>query len=203
MNNDTLLRAYGGQAHFYDLIFEPFYGPGHRRAVRAMDPQPGQKVLEVGAGTGLSLPHYPKNIELTGIDLSPKMLAKAENRARRLGLTHVDYKIMDALDMDFGKAQFDHVVAMQLFSVVPDPQQLLKEMRRVCKPGGKIIFANYFGSDRASARFWRWSLQPLKPFLGFRPLYRRAQFLDLAKELNWNFYEGKELGFTVALAKNK
>jgi phosphatidylethanolamine/phosphatidyl-N-methylethanolamine N-methyltransferase len=203
MNNDTLLRAYGGQAHFYDLVFEPFYGPGHRRAIRAMDPQPGQRVLEVGAGTGLSLPYYPHDIQLTGIDLSPKMLAKAERRARRLGFSHVDYKIMDALKMDFGKAQFDHVVAMQLFSVVPDPQRLLSEMRRVCKPGGKIIFANYFGSDRLSARFWRQVLNPLKPVLGFRPLYRRARFLELAKELNWEFYEGKELGFTVAWAENR
>jgi phosphatidylethanolamine/phosphatidyl-N-methylethanolamine N-methyltransferase len=201
MNTATILRAYGAQSPVYDLLFHPFYGPGQAKAVRAMGLQPGQRVLEVGAGTGLSLAHYPKHVRLSGIDLSEAMLARARKKAEALGLD-ADFSIMDAQAMEFPDGSFDHVVAMHLSSVVPDPARMVAEMRRVCRKGGRLTLVNHVCSDALPTRLLRKGLRPLQPWLGFRPLYSRSELLRHAGGLDWRSLDGKAHGFVVLQAAN-
>jgi len=112
-----------------------------------MDCGPGERILEVGVGTGLSLPLYPENVSVVGIDISRHMLDQARVRQARSGLDNVaELMVMDAENMGFKDDSFDKVVAMYVASVVPDPGRLVDEMRRVCKPGGQIFMVNHFHS---------------------------------------------------------
>src|SRR5258705_899422 len=146
VENDFVNRVYEKLAKVYDLIFGPTLHHGRlvaidRMAIRAPDP-----VLEVGVGTGINTSLYPNNVSVTGIDLSSSMLEKARERVQREGLRHVRLQEMDAAHLIFGDDTFDVVYAPYLVSVVPDPVQVVKEMRRVCKPGGKIVILNHFRS---------------------------------------------------------
>src|SRR6266545_2875464 len=107
--------------------------------------KPGESVLEVGVGTGLSLPLYPPSVKVTGIDVSPEMLERARALKERKGLNNVvALNYMDAEKMTFADSSFDKVVAMYVASVVPNAARLVQEMRRVCKPGGELWIVNHF-----------------------------------------------------------
>lgn len=201
MNTQQIVRAYSRQSSVYDFLFEPFYGPGQRRALQTMDLGPGPRILEVGAGTGLSLRHYPKGVHLTGIDLSEKMLAHARRRAAALEID-ADFQIMDAQATTFPTGNFDQVVAMHLVSVVPEPSRLITEMRRVCRPGGRLILVNYLGPNTRTFRILRKVLAPLQRLLGFKPLFGRDEFLRASEGLLWKALNGREFGFVVLYATN-
>jgi phosphatidylethanolamine/phosphatidyl-N-methylethanolamine N-methyltransferase len=127
---------------------------GRMRAVRHINNSKAGRVLEVGVGTGLSLPHYRSDLEVTGIDLSPEMLEKAEERVQNKNLTHVDdLLVMDASKLDFPDNSFDLVVAMFVMTVVPDPEAVMKELQRVCAPGGEVLLVNHFSTDHG-VRGW-------------------------------------------------
>ena len=115
--------------------------------------KPGDRVLEVGVGTGINAALYPRDCAVTGIDLSSSMLEKARERVARKGIRNVRLLEMDAADLKFADNSFDIVYAPYLISVVPDPVAVAREMRRVCRPGGRIIILNHFRSpNRAAAR---------------------------------------------------
>ncbi|MET0850992.1 MAG: methyltransferase domain-containing protein [Candidatus Rokuibacteriota bacterium] len=141
-------RAYKLYAPAYDLVFDWIFHPGREAAIRALGIEPGQHVLEVGIGTGLNLPIYPARCRLTGIDLSEEMLRKAYDKVAELGLTNVSLRAMDATVMEFDDNEFDSSVATYTISAVPDPVSVLREMRRVVKPGGSIVVLNHFRSER-------------------------------------------------------
>jgi phosphatidylethanolamine/phosphatidyl-N-methylethanolamine N-methyltransferase len=141
-------RAYKLYAPAYDLVFDWIFHPGREAAIRALGIEPGHHVLEVGIGTGLNLPIYPARCRLTGIDLSEEMLRKAHEKVAELGLTNVSLRAMDATVMEFDDNEFDSSVATYTISAVPDPVSVLREMRRVVKPGGSIVVLNHFRSDR-------------------------------------------------------
>jgi phosphatidylethanolamine/phosphatidyl-N-methylethanolamine N-methyltransferase len=141
-------RAYKLYAPAYDLVFDWIFHPGREAAVRLCDIRSGHHVLEVGIGTGLNLPLYPKWSRITGIDLSEEMLRKAQERVRDLGQTNVTLRPMDATVMDFRENEFDSALATYTISAVPDPVGVLREMQRVVKPGGSIVVLNHFRSDR-------------------------------------------------------
>jgi phosphatidylethanolamine/phosphatidyl-N-methylethanolamine N-methyltransferase len=141
-------RAYRLYAPAYDLVFDWIFHPGRCAAIRLLDVRLGDHVLEVGIGTGLNLPLYPRHCRITGIDLSEAMLKKAQEKVEELGLANVTLKAMDATTMDFGESEFDAAVATYTISAVPDPVGVLREMRRVVKPGGGIVILNHFRSDR-------------------------------------------------------
>src|SRR5216117_4201296 len=132
-------RAYELYAPVYDFIFDWIFAPGRVAAVKHLDIQRGNSVLEVGIGTGLNLPLYPPACRLTGIDLSGEMLDKAVERVQTLAMPNVTLKVMDATSLDFGDNEFDKVVATYTISAVPDPVAVLREMRRVVKPGGILV----------------------------------------------------------------
>ena len=141
-------RAYELYAPVYDFIFDWIFAPGRSAAIRQLDLKANETVLEVGIGTGLNLPLYPPSCRLTGIDLSQEMLDKAVERAQKLAMPNVVLKVMDATSMDFAENEFDKAVATYTISAVPDPIAVLREMRRVVKPGGTLVILNHFRSER-------------------------------------------------------
>ena len=141
-------RAYDFYAPVYDFVFDWIFAPGRNAAIQQLALAPGDTVLEVGIGTGLNLPLYPPSVRLTGIDLSQEMLDKAVERARKLAMSNVVLKVMDATSLAFADNEFDKAVATYTISAVPDPIGVLREMRRVVKPGGELVILNHFRSER-------------------------------------------------------
>jgi len=141
-------RAYDFYAPVYDFIFDWIFAPGRQAAITQLDLKPNDTIFEVGIGTGLNLPLYPASCRLTGIDLSQEMLDKAVERAQKLIMPNVVLKVMDATSLDFADNEFDKAVATYTISAVPDPVAVLREMRRVVKPGGLLVLLNHFRSDR-------------------------------------------------------
>ena len=178
MDIRAIEQAYRRYAGFYDVCFGAVFQPGRRAIVERMACGPGERILEVGVGTGLSLPLYPEYVNVVGIDISRPMLAQARVRQARCGLANVaELMVMDAEHMGFRDDSFDKVVAMYVASVVPDPERLVDEMRRVCKPGGQIFMVNHFHSRNPILGGVERLLAPLSKQLGFRPNFSLDRFL--------------------------
>jgi len=141
-------KIYHNLSRFYDGLFAPFFQARAQATIRKLQLPPGAKALEVGVGTGLSLDAYPAHADVTGIDLSEGMLTHARAKIARKGWEHIHLQPMDALNMTFEDNSFDYVFAFHLVSVVPDSARLMREMVRVCKPGGKIVVINHLRSER-------------------------------------------------------
>ena len=152
----------------YDEFFNRLLTPGRRLAVSRLPAQPGDRVLEVGVGTGLSLPLYPRDCELTGIDISEPMLEWARDRLDALGRKGGVLRKMDAHELKFPDASFDHVVAPYVISVVAEPERVMREIRRVCRPGGTVIVVNHFLSENILLGAAERLLTPASQWLGFR-----------------------------------
>lgn len=146
MNTDEQVgRAYRSFAPLYDVFYGAILEPGRHKAIREMNLQPSARILEVGVGTGLALSAYPRGVHVTGVDLSAEMLEHARRRVAERGLDDtVDLKVMDARMLDYPNASFDAVVAMYVVSVTPEPERVITEMRRVCKPDGQLVIVNHF-----------------------------------------------------------
>src|SRR2546427_806301 len=139
VENHFVERVYEDLASVYDLVFGPTLHPGRVHAIHRMGIKPGDRVLEVGVGTGINASLYPRDCAVTGIDLSGSMLEKARDRVARKGIRNVRLIEMDAADLKFSDGAFDIVYAPYLMSVVPDPIAVAREMRRVCRTGGRVI----------------------------------------------------------------
>lgn len=147
MEIQAIQKSYARWAPIYDRTFGAVTEGGRRRAVEFVNAR-GGKVLEVGVGTGLALPRYAPHLEVTGVDYSAEMLEKARDKVRDLGLSQVKSLLrMDARELTFGNDSFDTVVAMHIMSVVPEPERVLSEMARVCKPGGIVLITNHFARE--------------------------------------------------------
>lgn len=161
-------RVYSSYSKIYDLIFGRIFHSSRCRAVALLGLKSGQHALEVGVGTGLSLRLYPRSSWVTGIDLSEKMLEKSREKIARYGLDRVRVRRMDACAMDFADDSFDAVLAAYVMSTVPKPETTLREMVRVCKPGGTIVLLNHFHArHRLGALVEGW-LSPMCRQIGFR-----------------------------------
>ena len=168
VENDFVAGVYENIAWFYDLTFGPALHPGRVDAIERMGIKPGDRVLEVGVGTGINTALYPSDCAVTGIDFSSSMLEKAHDRIARKGVRNVRLVQMDAQNMKFADDSFDIVYAPYVISVVPDPVAVTREMYRVCRPGGKIIILNHF---RSKSRIGSWLEKIIAPFtlyLGFK-----------------------------------
>jgi len=144
VENDFVERVYEKLASVYDFTFGPTLHPGRVQAIQRMGIKAGDRILEVGVGTGINAGLYPRDCAVTGIDLSSSMLEKARDRIARKGIRHVRLLEMDAADIKFADESFDIVYAPYLISVVPDPVTVAREMCRVCRTGGRIVFLNHF-----------------------------------------------------------
>lgn len=179
VTSETVQKAYRRYARYYDFVFGNIFHPGRHTAIEHLHCKTGDRVLEVGVGTGLSLPLYPKDVKVVGIDLSKDMLEQAEDKVAEENLTHVEGLFqMDAQKMTFPDNSFDKIVAMYVATVVPDVSQLMSEMRRVCKPGGTIIFLNHFQNRNPVVRHAEALVQPLAKYLGFHPDFPLSEFLE-------------------------
>ena len=171
MEADAVRRAYKRWAPIYDNTFGKIADAGRQQAVDLVNGL-GGRVLEVGVGTGMSLPNYDAGVSVTGIDLSTAMLAKARKRVAKGRLSNVEAVLeMDASEMDFDDGAFDVVVAMYVLTVVPDPKAVMAELTRVCKPGGDVIILNHFSSEDRIMRFLEKSMSPFSEALGWRPQF--------------------------------
>ena len=170
MQIEAVKAAYRRYARIYDTVFGPVLQPGRRALLEALKLKPGDRVLEVGVGTGLSLPLYPASVRITGIDVSREMLEKARERVARRRLENVEALLeMDAEQMTLPDASFDKVVAMYVVSVVARPARLLEELHRVCRPDGEIFIVNHFRSENRFIGALEKALAGFSPQLGFRP----------------------------------
>jgi len=168
VESDFVERVYERLASVYDLTFGPTLHPGRLQARDRMVISPGDRILEVGVGTGINASLYPSNCHITGIDLSTSMLDKARERVARQGLRNIRLLEMDAGNLTFADDAFDIVYAPYLVSVVPDPVKVVTEMRRVCRPGGRIVILNHFRSANPILSRVERAISPFTVHIGFK-----------------------------------
>jgi phosphatidylethanolamine/phosphatidyl-N-methylethanolamine N-methyltransferase len=161
-------RVYAKLCPVYDLIYGPPLQAGRVAAIARMNLRPGDRVLEVGVGTGLNTVLYPDNCQVTAVDRSASMLDKARERIGRRGLRHVRVMEMDAANLSFGDGQFDRVYAPYLISVVSDPVAVMREMVRVCRRGGLVVILNHFRSEHPLLSSLERAMSPLTVHIGFK-----------------------------------
>ncbi len=167
MDLNAVKSSYARWAPVYDKTFGAITEGGRKRAVAHVNTR-GGSVLEVGVGTGLSLEHYDPAMTIAGIDFSEEMLAKARQKVERRGLKNVSsLRQMDARNLDFPDDSFDTVVAMHIVSVVPEPERVMAEMARVCKPGGQIVITNHFAREKGVMAVIERLMAPFEKALGW------------------------------------
>jgi phosphatidylethanolamine/phosphatidyl-N-methylethanolamine N-methyltransferase len=167
LDKDGVAKAYARWAPVYDLVFGAVFDRGRKASIEAAE-RIGGRILEVGVGTGLSLPDYSRSNRMIGVDLSAPMLRKAKERVAEHHLTNVDgLAVMDAQNLGFRDEAFDVVVAQYVITTVPDAEATLDEFARVTRPGGEIVLVNHLGAEE-----------------GFRAAYEGA-FAPLARRLGW------------------
>lgn len=181
VENDFVERVYEKLAGIYDFTFGPTLHPGRLEAIEKMAIRPGHSVLEVGVGTGINLGLYPRGCMVTGIDLSRPMLDKARERVARKDLDNCRVLEMDAAAMTFPDETFDIVYAPYLISVVPDPVKVAREMRRVCRHGGRIVILNHFKSTNPILSRIETAISPLTVHIGFKADLDLQGFLTQAE----------------------
>jgi len=146
MNQEEVKCIYSRYSHIYDKVFSHFFFPRIKMGLERSNIRKGDRVIEVGVGTGISLPLYPRDCHVVGIDLTRKMLDKAEEKKARHKLDHVELLEMDAENLTFDDNTFDHSLAAFVITVVPNPEKMVAEMKRVTKRGGNILIFNHFSS---------------------------------------------------------
>lgn len=170
-------RSYARWALFYDQTFGAVTNRARRRTTGYINRR-GGSVLEVGVGTGLALPMYAPELDVTGIDFSEEMLARAKTKVEALGLSQVrELRQMDARQLDFPDDHFDTVAAMHVLSVVPEPERVMSEIARVCKPGGRVVIANHFARDRGLLATLERLTAPLENVLGWHSDFEIGRIL--------------------------
>jgi phosphatidylethanolamine/phosphatidyl-N-methylethanolamine N-methyltransferase len=173
--------VYARWAGIYDLIYSQLLKPGQKAAISAAG-RHGRRILEVGVGTGLALDHYPEHMKVTGIDLSPHMLSKAEERRHRKKLGHVErLAVMDACNLDFDNAHFDAVLALYVLTLVPDATRALNEFARVTRPGGGIIVVSHIGANDGFVAELEEKVAPLAKKIGWSADFKLSRITDWAE----------------------
>lgn len=180
-NKQDVERAYDRWAPVYDLVFGKVFGKGRRAAILATN-RIGGRVLEVGVGTGISLPQYASNIGVFGVDISEAMLRKAQRRVDRLHLTNVEgLAVMDAEHLEFPDGSFDVVMAQYVVTAVPNPEACLDEFARVLKPGGELILLSRVSADAGLRQVIEKGLMPIVRPLGFRTEFSWSRYARWAE----------------------
>ncbi|MEA2993329.1 MAG: phosphatidylethanolamine/phosphatidyl-N-methylethanolamine N-methyltransferase [Alphaproteobacteria bacterium] len=171
-DKDTIAKAYARWAPVYDLVFGAVFERGRLAAIEAAQ-QVGGRILEVGVGTGISLPVYARTNRIVGIDISEPMLRKALHRVAEHRLDNVEtLAVMDAEHLAFPDGFFDVVVAQYVITAVPNPEATLDEFARVLRPGGEIVLVNHIGAETGFRRTFEQGFAPLARRLGWSPEFR-------------------------------
>jgi phosphatidylethanolamine/phosphatidyl-N-methylethanolamine N-methyltransferase len=178
MRTEGVAKAYDRWAPIYDLVFGRVFARGRSAAIVAAE-QVGGRILEVGVGTGISLPQYSARSRLVGVDLSAPMLEKARERVARLALRNVEQlEVMDAEHLAFADAAFDVVVAQYVVTAVPNPEAALDEFLRVARPGGEIVITTRIGADKGLRGAIETLLSPVVNRLGWRTEFSWQRYQD-------------------------
>jgi phosphatidylethanolamine/phosphatidyl-N-methylethanolamine N-methyltransferase len=173
---DLVVGSYDGWAPIYDVVFGPVFRAGRRAAIMAAE-RIGGRILEVGVGTGISLPAYAAGNAVVGIDISLPMLRRAQHRARALRLAHVHgLAVGDAEHLSFPDASFDVVVAQYVVTAVPHPEAALDEFARVVRPGGEIIITTRIGAEHGLRGAIEAGLMPVTRRLGWRTEFSWSRY---------------------------
>ena len=168
INREMVEQAYDRWAPIYDLVFGGVFSKGRDAAIQATN-KLGGRVLEVGVGTGISLPLYSPNVRIFGTDISEEMLKKAKRRVAEGNLKNIEgLSVMDAEKLEFPDNAFDVVMAQYVVTAVPNPEAALNEFARVLRPGGEMILLSRVSADTGMRRFIERRLQPIVRPLGFR-----------------------------------
>ena len=177
MDLTAVQKAYARWAPHYDISFGLISDYGRQNAVDMINQKPG-RILEVGVGTGLSLPYYKNFMSVTGIDLSENMLKRAKNRVIKEGLKNIEaLEKQDATSTDYADNSFDTAVAMYIMSVAPEPEKILAEMARIVKPEGEIYVLNHFASEGKKLEFIEKVMSPICRFIGWHSTFKRERVL--------------------------
>src|SRR6195952_2405243 len=175
-DRETVEQAYDRWAPVYDLVFGGVFSKGRQAAIAATN-KIGGRVLEVGVGTGISLPLYAPHLRIFGTDISEAMLDKARQRVAEGGLEHVEgLAVMDAEKLEFPDNSFDVVMAQYVVTAVPNPEKALDEFARVLRPGGELIILSRVSADAGMRRFIEQRLQPVVRQLGWRTEFAWARY---------------------------
>jgi phosphatidylethanolamine/phosphatidyl-N-methylethanolamine N-methyltransferase len=178
----SIERAYARWAPIYDLVFGAVFDRGRRAAIAAAE-RIGGRILEVGVGTGISLPDYARSNRLVGIDISAPMLRKAQARVCEQKLTNVEaLAVMDAEHLALPDESFDVVVAQYVITAVPHPEATLDEFVRVIRPGGEIVLINHIGAESGPRALFEKCFAPIARRLGWRPEFRFQTLSDWAEK---------------------
>jgi phosphatidylethanolamine/phosphatidyl-N-methylethanolamine N-methyltransferase len=181
LDKETITKAYARWAPVYDLVFGAVFERGREAAIAAAE-RIGGRILEVGVGTGISLPDYSRANRISGVDISEPMLQKAMERVAKLGLSHVEgLWVMDAEHLRFPDQSFDVVVAQYVITTVPNPEATLDEFARVLKPGGEIVLVSRVGAEAGLRRALEKWFAPAARKLGWRTEFsfqRYARWAD-------------------------
>lgn len=184
INKESVARAYDRWAPVYDAVFGKVFAPGRAAAIAAAEAHCGSeggRILEVGVGTGISLPAYCPVNRITGIDISRPMLRQAAERVAAHGLTNIEaLSVMDAADLALPDESFDVVVAQFVITAVPDPEGTLDEFVRVLRPHGEIILVNHIGADSGPRWLFEQGFAPIARRLGWRPEFPFTRITDWA-----------------------
>ena len=181
LDAQTITKAYARWAPVYDLVFGAVFERGRHAAIVAAE-RVGGRILEVGVGTGISLPHYSKACQLSGVDISEPMLRKAQERVDELGLRNVEgLWVMDAERLLFPDASLDVIVAQYVITTVPNPEAALDEFARVLKPGGEIVLVSRVGAEAGLRRSLEHWFQPAARKLGWRTEFSFERYAQWAE----------------------
>ena len=182
LDRATIAKAYARWAPVYDFVFGAVFERGRNAATAAAE-RIGGRILEVGVGTGISLPDYARTNRLVGVDLSEPMLRKAQERVAENGLHNVEaLAVMDAEHLGFADGLFDVIVAQYVITAVPDPEATLDEFARVLKPGGEIVLVNHIGAEAGLRRAFEQWFAPVARRLGWRPEFRWGRLARWAEQ---------------------
>lgn len=171
-------RVYSDFAHLYDGLFGRVFVDREHQVIESLGLRPGQRLLEVGVGTGISLDAYPPYVQVLGIDASAEMLEHARAKIRESEWHHIELRQGDALDLQLDDDSFDVVCAFHVISVVADPIKMMRKMWRACKPGGRIVIINHFRSENPLVGFLVGIANPLTKHLGWTTRLRARDILD-------------------------
>ncbi|MBI5826947.1 MAG: class I SAM-dependent methyltransferase [Deltaproteobacteria bacterium] len=195
MELESIKKIYAGYSNVYDVLFKRFFYPRIKHAITYMDIRPGERILDVGVGTGLSFSVFPRHCKVVGIDLSTEMLKKAREKIEKNGLDNIRLLGMDAMSIGFRDDSFDKVFISHVVSVVPDPYRVMSEVKRVCRKGGQVVIVNHFKSRNKLVETAEKIINPVCKKIGWRSDLCLNEFIDRAGLQVKRKYTLKKLDF--------
>ncbi|KYK36554.1 MAG: methyltransferase domain-containing protein [Theionarchaea archaeon] len=162
LSQRSVREGYEKGAEKYDQTCNKYWPFGREELIAALDIQPGERVLEIGVGTGLNFEHYPETCKVTGIDITESMLDIGKKRIEELGKDNIRVKKMDAHEMSFSDNYFDKVVSMYGICVLEDPVKAIQEASRVSKKGGIMGIIDVVKSPIKEVELLQYLLRPIQ-----------------------------------------